>query len=93
MRPSMAMSVVETKKPEESNNPALRVTCREVYDMMQERPFPIMTTTDVADYFDVSRPTANERLGKLQNDGWIRREDMNRRTRVWYIPERLEVKR
>jgi len=68
------------------------VTTDEVLELLEAREEPFLSTSEIAEHLDVSKPTAIERLKKLRDEGAIRSREVAGNTPVWYLPE-LENRR
>lgn len=69
-----------------SPGPDRAATTEEVYEIMEETDRPVWSATSLADYIDVSRPTATDRLKELHDDGRLQTMDVGNVT-VYYVPE------
>lgn len=69
-----------------SPGPDRAATTEEVYEIMEETDRPVWSATSLADYIDVSRPTATDRLKELHEDGRLQTMDVGNVT-VYYVPE------
>lgn len=47
------------------------VTAEQIFEMMDGSDRPAWSAKDIGDYFDVSTPTAKDRLNELEEDGWV----------------------
>lgn len=66
--------------------PQRAVESSDVYDYMTEAE-PVVTTMDVASYFDVAQPTARKRLQELVDAGYVCRRRLHHSTVVWWLPD------
>lgn len=67
------------------NNP--KVSCTEVEQYMSNGP-AVVTTTDVADHFEVSHVTARKRLTELADTNRIANRELHTTMVVWWLPEK-----
>lgn len=62
------------------------ITAEEVFNEIEKSPRPVWSATNVAEYFGVSRPTADKRLKELHNEG--RLDSLKLGNAVGYLPAR-----
>lgn len=65
--------------------PEKAATTEQVYDLMEESSRPVWTAKDVADHFNVSRPTSTDRLKELEGGGWLETIEVGNAT-AYFIP-------
>ena len=68
------------------NNNQKKVSCDEVEQYLTDGP-AVVTTTDVADHFDVSHVTARKRLEALADTDRIANRRLHSTMVVWWLPE------
>jgi len=68
--------------------PQRAVDSIDVYEHMKETN-PVVSTTDIADQFDVSHVTARKRLRELVEGGYVGNQKLHESTEAWYLTERL----
>lgn len=59
-----------------------------VLELFRRADYPVLTSTDVAQAFDISQQAAYKRLRKLHERGEIKRREAGANAVVWWIPER-----
>jgi Mn-dependent DtxR family transcriptional regulator len=61
---------------------------QEVVELCRDSDRPFITTMDVADEFQITQQAAYNRLSRLHDDGWIKREKIGSGGNVWWLDDR-----
>jgi len=64
-----------------------KVTVQSVLDRFESINLPFITTSDVAQYFDVSTTLARDRLNTLVDDGDLQRYNLDERRTLYFKPD------
>jgi hypothetical protein len=62
------------------------VTAEQIFEMMKGSDRPAWSAKDVGDYYDVSTPTAKDRLKELDEHGWVETVQVSNVT-GYFVPE------
>lgn len=66
--------------------PEKAATTEQVYDLMEKSNRPVWTAKDVADHFNISRPTSTDRVKELEDEGWLETIEVGNAT-AYFIPD------
>lgn len=62
------------------------VTAEQIFEMMEGADRPAWSAKDVGDFYDVSTPTAKDRLEELDEHGWVETVQVSNVT-AYFVPE------
>jgi hypothetical protein len=85
-RAERVMDMLSENESMSSPGPDRATTTDEVLEIMAESERPAWSATQLANYIDVSRPTANNRLKELQEDGRVQTIDLGN-VNAYYVDD------
>jgi hypothetical protein len=62
------------------------VTAEQIFEMMKDSDRPAWSAKDIGDFYDVTKPTAKDRLKELEEHGWVESVQVSNVT-AYYVPE------
>ncbi|MFB6201059.1 MAG: winged helix-turn-helix domain-containing protein, partial [Halorhabdus sp.] len=65
-------------------------TAEQVHQLMEDSDRPVWSASSLAEYLDISRPTATDRLKELHQKEWVKAIDVGNTT-AYYIPDTDEL--
>lgn len=66
------------------------ITDSEILQVFYDHEDPVLTTSEVANEFDITHRGTYSRLVQLEEDGKVKRKKVGERGAVWWVPNTVD---